>query len=357
MNLVHIMQNCVEIKDTLNLLKVREEINKVLNEPSLYSDMPRKSYKQRKKENWQWYFKNKEACVYYNSYGFDIEGFRNQDDYIPYRQFRIERFRENLRTFSQVKYDNKLCILRDKITFSAYFGTLLGEKYVVKSVGKIFSDGKVFNLGKNSYTTLSELLKQHDRLFLKKMNGECGEGCYLIDSETALDEFEKTAAGSEYLIQDVLLQHDAINEINASCINTVRIITIAKSGEPKVFAHYMRFGGGDAINDNRATGGMGVAISDDGKLQKVGVGHHAVSEIHPKSKAVYYGREIPFWNEVKELVVNAHRLIPEIPTIGWDVAITPDGPVLIEGNDNWEISGAQDTTGGLKKKWYELRKK
>jgi hypothetical protein len=34
--------------------------------------------------------------------------------------------------------------------------------------------------------------------------------------------------------------------------------------------------------------------------------------------------------------------------IGWDIAITPDGPVFIEGNDNPEISGLQTVNGGLK---------
>ncbi len=354
MNLVHFFIDYYEFRLSIDIKRIKKEIDDVLNEPSMYPDMPRKSYKQRKKENWQWYFKNKEACKFYNSYGFDIEDFRNQDDYISYRQFRMERNKEIFKSLSQVEYDNKLCLLRDKVIFAAYFGTLLGENKTVKSVGKIFKDGRISDISKNKDTTLEELLAQHGRLFVKKLTGECGDGCYLVDSSTDISELKAKMKGSEYLIQDVLLQHDAINEINSSCINTIRIITMLKNGKPEVFAHYMRFGGGDLFNDNRATGGMGVEISDDGKLQKLGVGHHAVSEIHPKSKVAYYGREIPFWNEVKELVVNAHRLIPEIPTIGWDVAITPDGPVLIEGNDNWEITGAQDTSGGLKKKWREF---
>ena len=91
-------------------------------------------------------------------------------------------------------------------------------------------------------------------------------------------------------------------------------------------------------------------------MGKTGVGHHVVIAQHPFTSLVFEDYQIPFWKEANELVLSAHSFLPDIPTIGWDVAITPDGPILIEGNDNWEISGAQDTAGGLKKKWYELHK-
>ena len=39
------------------------------------------------------------------------------------------------------------------------------------------------------------------------------------------------------------------------------------------------------------------------------------------------------------------------------IVITPNGPVILEGNDDWEIGGPQDTSGGLKKRWIELTKK
>ncbi|WP_295086886.1 sugar-transfer associated ATP-grasp domain-containing protein [Ruminococcus sp.] len=108
--------------------------------------------------------------------------------------------------------------------------------------------------------------------------------------------------------------------------------------------------------DNRATGGVGVGISKDGILQKYGIGHHKVEIKHPITKYVYEGTKVPYWREIVDLVIRAHKALPEIPTIGWDVAILPNGPVLIEGNDNWEITGPQDTAGGLKKRWYELHK-
>ena len=44
------------------------------------------------------------------------------------------------------------------------------------------------------------------------------------------------------------------------------------------------------------------------------------------------GRKIPFWNEVLSICNDAAKKIPKCQYIGWDVAITENGPLLIEGN-------------------------
>jgi hypothetical protein len=53
---------------------------------------------------------------------------------------------------------------------------------------------------------------------------------------------------------------------------------------------------------------------------------------HPVTGAPVTGRIVPCWPELAALAVRAHRLVPERVMIGWDMAITPDGPALLEGN-------------------------
>jgi hypothetical protein len=53
---------------------------------------------------------------------------------------------------------------------------------------------------------------------------------------------------------------------------------------------------------------------------------------HPVTGAAVTGRIVPCWTELAALAVRAHRLVPERVMIGWDMAITPDGPALLEGN-------------------------
>ena len=49
-----------------------------------------------------------------------------------------------------------------------------------------------------------------------------------------------------------------------------------------------------------------------------------------------------------------HEKLGDIHSIGWDIAITKDGPIFIEGNDNWELSLMQACNGGLKGEFEEF---
>jgi hypothetical protein len=56
------------------------------------------------------------------------------------------------------------------------------------------------------------------------------------------------------------------------------------------------------------------------------------SDRHPVTGAMVAGRIVPFWPELTELAIKAHTMVPERVLIGWDIALTAEGPVLLEGN-------------------------
>ena len=56
---------------------------------------------------------------------------------------------------------------------------------------------------------------------------------------------------------------------------------------------------------------------------------------------------MPFWKEVLDLCSRAARIIPNLRSVGWDVALTPDGPVIVEGNPDWDLPMVQVHTDGL----------
>jgi glutathione synthase/RimK-type ligase-like ATP-grasp enzyme len=55
---------------------------------------------------------------------------------------------------------------------------------------------------------------------------------------------------------------------------------------------------------------------------------------------------VPFWQEMAELAKRAAAISPELKTVGWDIALSRNGPVLMEGNDNWDMVIAQVLAGG-----------
>ena len=53
---------------------------------------------------------------------------------------------------------------------------------------------------------------------------------------------------------------------------------------------------------------------------------------HPTTKEKIVGFKVPMFKEAIELVKEAAMIIPEIGYVGWDIAISTNGPVIVEGN-------------------------
>lgn len=53
---------------------------------------------------------------------------------------------------------------------------------------------------------------------------------------------------------------------------------------------------------------------------------------HPITGARVKGRKVPHWEEAQEIAIAAHKLCPDRLFIGWDIAVTSTGAVMLEGN-------------------------
>ena len=72
---------------------------------------------------------------------------------------------------------------------------------------------------------------------------------------------------------------------------------------------------------------------------------------HPDSNTLLEGVRIEGWNEIVKMVNDYQARLPQLKTIGWDIAIGENGPIIIEGNDNWEISLVQICSHGLQQEF------
>ena len=118
----------------------------------------------------------------------------------------------------------------------------------------------------------------------------------------------------------------------------------------------MRFGIGDNVVDNASSGGFFVGIDlKDGSLREKGYYHmeYGGNEVkeHPDSLFKLGGFRIPFFQESCELVIKAVKHIPN-RFIGWDIALTPNGPTLIEANENPNLHGIDVSYDGLLRNPY-----
>ena len=86
--------------------------------------------------------------------------------------------------------------------------------------------------------------------------------------------------------------------------------------------------------DNVDCGGMAAPVDiETGVITGVGANKAGETyEIHPMTGTKIPGTQIPYWEDVKTMCLNAMHVVPQVRFVAWDVAITPDGPVFIEGN-------------------------
>ena len=64
----------------------------------------------------------------------------------------------------------------------------------------------------------------------------------------------------------------------------------------------------------------------------LGVRQRTVSATHPDTGARIEGVAVPDWQAVRRMALRCMRAFPDLSYAGWDVAVTQDGPVLIEVN-------------------------
>lgn len=153
--------------------------------------------------------------------------------------------------------------------------------------------------------------------------------------------------GKEPLIfEGVVIQTKQFASFNKSSVNTVRFMTtLFPNGSAKVIATFIKIGREGKCVDNAGDGGnVDVCVDVDTGEIKYAIkydGWHNITEIecHPDSGNQLNGIIINNWQSIKEEVIKYQQAFPYCKAAGWDIAITDEGPVVIEVNDFWDRTG------------------
>ncbi|QNA90645.1 hypothetical protein G4G28_22890 [Massilia sp. Dwa41.01b] len=150
------------------------------------------------------------------------------------------------------------------------------------------------------------------------------------------------------IVQPKLVNHGIIKNITQSKgLSTIRVVTIRKAEQIEVIAGAVRIVVGESDVDNFSHGASGNLVAgvdvETGKMITA-IGSRSRTwpamkdvPIHPQSGASIVGVQVPHWPQVLELVKKAHTSIEGLHTVGWDVAVLEDGPVIVEANWRYDI--------------------
>jgi glutathione synthase/RimK-type ligase-like ATP-grasp enzyme len=154
----------------------------------------------------------------------------------------------------------------------------------------------------------------------------------------SLVDLAKHMAKHPFLVQERVRQHRVLNEINPYTLNTFRIVTFVDiKGEPHIHWIGMRMGRKGSNTDNAHAGGIIMHVDPiTGELGKASYldGEAKALSTHPDSGVEFAGKLVPYWREICELALKSARLCP-LGAVGWDIALSEEGPLLIEVNARW----------------------
>lgn len=205
---------------------------------------------------------------------------------------------------------------------------------------------------KHAYCSLDDLEAMNDKalqvlnnpsgkIVVKDVLGQCGWEVEVLNAKDRrggeLKSYMKDKGFN--LLESFIVQHPQIERLSASGLNTIRVVTMVnKDQKVDILAARMRISVNNHV-DNLASGNIACPIDlHTGMINGKGVYSDITKESvthHPISGVQLVGFQIPMWDEILDLCSRAALLYPQNRGIGWDVALTLDGPEFIEGNHNW----------------------
>lgn len=167
------------------------------------------------------------------------------------------------------------------------------------------------------------------------------EGAILLNGQPVALEtvLERVGAfgGRGALLERQIVQHPALAEVYSGAVNTLRIITSSLGGRAVAMISIVKFGRAGSVVDNITSGGIiGRIDPDTGTVHWDGLSVTGEAFVHhPDTGAAFKGFEVPFFAEAVSACEHLHEVFGQLFTIGWDVAVTPDGPLILEANSKW----------------------
>lgn len=252
---------------------------------------------------------------------------------------QILTFRHFNRVKRRLTPDYYQCLLEDKLVFDRYmksYGFPMAEMIGLVQVGNV----KWFSTGKEE--PVENLLGHKLDGFLKMLTKWGGQNVHrleITDHGLFLDKqpaspgiLKQMTMTGTYVLQKTVTQHPELSRLNPSSVNTVRLVTIHDGITAQNLAGFIRMGLENSLIDNITRGGVGCAIHADGTLWSEGLNGSVRINHHPTSGVAFEGFRIPYYTEAIDLVRTMHLSFHCFFIIAWDIAITEDGPVVIEGN-------------------------
>ena len=228
-------------------------------------------------------------------------------------------------------------VLDNKCYYARMFGNLCRQPRVFAyRMNRIWFDEQMSPL---SDEELIRRVSGAKELVVKKANDSCGgHGVHFVtgEGEEICAAFQKAVSQmpNDIVVQYPVRQHPALNKVHADSVNTIRVFSLYRKGQVKIYSTALRMGIGGARVDNGSSGGIVSGIEADGRLKPYAYTTKGEKFFtHPTSGVKFDEIVVPAYAEILEITKKLHPLIPDFRMVSWDFSVDDEGhPVMIEAN-------------------------
>jgi hypothetical protein len=210
------------------------------------------------------------------------------------------------------------------------------------------------NEGNKQQSNRFSLKEPGHSIFVKPRHGARGEGCTLWQyrgssryslsngiqltwSEVA-SSLEQHAEFCDLIVQPLLKNHTAIKDLSLNALSCIRLLTsLTPEGKTEAIAATFKM----PLRQNQIISNHGLNSPIDLQHGTLGPAVRyrpltATFDQHPETEEQITGKVLPYWQESLALALRAHEKLQNYVFIGWDLVLTPAGPMLLEGNAGWD---------------------
>lgn len=241
---------------------------------------------------------------------------------------------------------------------------IFNDKAMTYSLFSPYYHRDIVSIDKQSdYAKFENFVKKHPTFVKKDVFESLGRSVELVDinavAASKKDYFNSLISKGKVILEEQVVQSEDFSVLNESSVNTVRCITFNTRHVVVAPYYFMKIGRVGSFVDNAGAGGIIVGIDKDtGKLVTDGYDElNRRFETHPDSGIVLKGIQLPDWDQLNAICKEMSAKMQNVKFIGWDLAHTDQGWVVIEGNGMSQLICPQIVfKRGIKKEVEDLMK-
>jgi len=228
----------------------------------------------------------------------------------------------------------KAPVLDDKNLYDLYFHDVEKPKTVCRKMGNVYLDADYSIIELED--CVNKCLEKGNIIIKSSINSSGGHSIFFWNSKesTRQELVDLLNKLDNYIVQEIIVQHESISKLHKESVNTIRIMTLIWNNRVWLVSSVIRMGVNDAKVDNAHSGGVVCGIKGNGNLREIAYdGSFNAYKKHPQG-TVFSDIVIPNFDKCQKIAIKlATRFSSISKLISWDFAIDSNAnPLLIETN-------------------------